>query len=337
MRRSLAAALLAGTAMFTVSGAASAQEVLAFGTSNPEQHPLITRVFNPWVEAVNADSPGVLQLDYRHGSTIVSANNFYDRVMDDVVQVVWGMTPFDPGRFPRAGVAAMPFIVPSSEVGGEALCRMWERGAFDAEMGAIQPLLFVQFPQSVVHLKDRPVADMGDIAGLRILTGTPTIANMVQAYGGTPMSVPIYEQYEALQRNTADGSIINFTAVAAFRLHEQTSNHFIIPLGGALGMVFMDRARYEALSPEAQAVLQRHSGCEASRAAGARVDGWEAGAMAMVAAQPGHTFTHATPEQVAELEARIGEGVQTAFANRVPGGAELIEMFREELINAAGN
>lgn len=334
MKRHLLAALMASSALIAAAGA-QAQEVLAFGTSNPDQHPLVTRIFTPWVEAINADSPDVLEVEFRHGSTIVSANNFYDRVMDDVVQIVWGMTPFDPGRFPRAGVAAMPFIVPSSEIGAVALCRMWERGAFDSEMGAIVPLLFVQFPQAVVHLKDRPVADMADISGLRVISGTPTVANIIQAYGGTPMSVPIYEQYEALQRNTADGTIMNFTAVPAFRLHEQTTNHFVIPLGGALGMVFMDRARYEGLSPDAQAVLQRHSGCEASREAGTRVDAWEAGAMAMVANQPGHTMTHATPEQIAELAARIGTGVETAFANRVPGGADLITMFREELENAA--
>lgn len=334
MNRSIAAALLAGTAMLATS-TAFAQETLTFGTSNPDQHPLITRIFNPWVEAINADSPGVLQVEYRHGSTIVSANNFYDRVMDDVVQIVWGMTPFDPGRFPRAGVGTMPFIVPNSEIGSVALCRMWERGAFDAEMGGIVPLLFVEFPQAAVHTKDTPVSSMEDIAGLRMMTGNATVAGIIQAYGGTPLSVPIYEQYEALQRNTADGTIINFTAFPAFRLHEQTSHHFVIPLGGALGMVFMDRTRFEGLSSDVQDVLRRHSGCDVSREAGARVDGWEAGAQGMVVGQPGHTLTHATPEQIAELEARVGAQVEATFAARVPGGAELIEMFREELANAA--
>lgn len=335
MKRTLVAALLAGTSLAMNPSATRAQVVLDFGTSNPEQHPLISQVLNPWVEAVNADSPGALQVEYRHGSTIVSSNNFYDRVMDDVVQIVWGMTPFDPGRFPRAGVGTMPFIVPNSEIGSVALCRMWERGAFEEEMGAIMPLLFVEFPQAAVHSKDKPITDMADVTGLRMMTGNATVATILQAYGGTPMSVPIYEQYEALQRNTADGTVINFTAFPAFRLDEQTSHHFVIPLGGALGMVFMDRARFDALSADAQDVLRRHSGCEASREAGKRVDGWEAGAIAMTAAKPGHTFAYATPEQVAELESRVGAAVEAAFASRVPNGADLIEMLREELAKAA--
>lgn len=331
-KRTLAALLTSAALVSAIP--AGAQEVLAFGTSNPDQHPLVTRIFTPWVEAINADSPGDLQVEFRNGNTIVSANNYYDRVMDDVVQIVWGMTVFDPGRFPRALVGTLPFIVPNSEVGSVALCRMWEQGAFDAEMGAIVPLLFVEFPQAAVHLKSTPIDDLSDIAGHRVMSGNAVAAGIIQAYGGTPLSVPIYEQYEALQRNTADGTMINFTAFPAFRLNEQTNHHFVIPLGGALGMVFMARDRFDALSPEAQAVLQRHSGCDASRVVAQRVDEWENGAMQMVASQPGHTLTIATPEQIAELEARVGANVEAGFAARVPGGAELIRMFRAELAAA---
>lgn len=53
------AALLSSAALLTAMPA-TAQEVLAFGTANPEQHPLVTRILTPWVEAINAEDPSVL-------------------------------------------------------------------------------------------------------------------------------------------------------------------------------------------------------------------------------------------------------------------------------------
>lgn len=332
MTRPLLAALLCSATL--LAAPLRAQESLDFATTNTEQHPLVTRVLTPWVDGINADGDAVA-IEFRHGPTIANHTNFYDRVQDDVVQIVWGMTVFDPGRFPRALVSTLPFLVPDSETGSLALCRIHEQGAFGDEMAPIVPLLFVQFPQASLHLNGAPLRSMDDMAGKRIITGSPIAAAIVQAYGGTPLSIPITEQYESLQRNTADGTMMNFTAFPAFRLHEVTTDHFTLPLGGALGLVFMSRERWDALSEEARAVLRRHSECEASRTAGARVDEWEAGAMAMVQSQPGHTMTAATPEQLAEAVGRLGAGIEAGFAARVPGGADLIALFRAELDRAA--
>lgn len=332
MRRHLIAALLCGASL-TASTAAFA-ETLLFGTSNAEQHPIVTKVLKPWADAVNAESGGAVTIEMRHGPTMVNHENYYDRVMDDVVQVVWGMTVFDPGRFPRMLVSTLPLMVDNSQQGSLALCRMHEKGAFADETGAIVPLLFVQFPQSAAHLNGAELTAMDQLAGKKIISGSPISAAIIQAYGGTPLSITITEQYQALQRGTADGTIMNYTAFPGFRLNEVTTNHLDLPLGGALGLVFMAKDRWDALSDEARAVLAKHSGCEASRNAGATVDGWEAEARGFVAANGSHTFTVGSPEQVAELVARLGSRIEAGFAERVPGGADLIAGFREELAAA---
>ncbi|RST86216.1 TRAP transporter substrate-binding protein [Aquibium carbonis] len=332
MRRHLLAALLCSASMAT-STAASA-ETLLFGTSNAEQHPVVTKVLKPWADAVNAEGGDAIQIEMRHGPTMVNHENYYDRVMDDVVQVVWGMTVFDPGRFPRMLVSTLPLMIDTSEQGSLALCRMHEKGAFGDETANVVPLLFVQFPQSAAHLNGSELTSMEQIAGKKIISGSPISAGIIQAYGGTPLSITITEQYQALQRGTADGTIINYTAFPGFRLNEVTTNHLDLPLGGALGLVFMARDRWDALSDDARAVLSKHSGCDASRTAGATVDQWEDEAKGFVAANGKHTFTAGTAEQVSELAQRVGARVEAGFAERVPGGADLIATFREELAAA---
>jgi TRAP-type C4-dicarboxylate transport system substrate-binding protein len=332
MRRHLLAALLCSASLAACTAASA--ETLLFGTSNAEQHPVVTKVLKPWADAVNAEGGNAVRIEMRHGPTMVNHENYYDRVMDDVVQVVWGMTVFDPGRFPRMLVSTLPLMVDSSEQGSLALCRMHEKGAFGDETANIVPLLFVQFPQSAAHLNGSELTSMEQIAGKKIISGSPISAGIIQAYGGTPLSITITEQYQALQRGTADGTIMNYTAFPGFRLNEVTTHHLDLPLGGALGLVFMARDRWDALSDEARAVLSKHSECTASRSAGATVDGWEREAKGFVAANGNHTFTAGTAEQVSELAQRVGARVEAGFVERVPGGAELISTFREELAAA---
>lgn len=327
--KSIVKALLVTSALVFAANAQA--ETLVFGTTNPEQHPINTGFLTPWAERINADANGAVTIDLRHGPAIANHSNFYDRAVDDVIQIAWGLTVTNPGKFGPVLVASLPFLVESSEQGTVAVCSMYEKGAFDAALGDIVPLLWVEFPQASVHTKGKPITSLDDMAGLKIVTTTPAAAGIVSAYGGAPLSFGIHEKYEALQRGTAEGSIINFTAFPGFRLNEVTTDHYVVPLGGAAGVVFMMREKWDQLSQEAQDAIMRHSGCDASRAFGQFVDKWEASAMAAVENADGHTVTRATPEQVAAARERLGPATQKGFAERVPGGAELVEMFVKEL------
>lgn len=329
-------ALLAGVVM-ALAGAANAQETLVFATTNPEQHPINSGFLVPWAERINADSGGAVTVELRHGPTIANHTNFYDRVIDDVVQISWGLTVQNPGKFGPTLVATLPFLVDTSEQGSIAVCRMSEKGAFDGALGDIVPLLWVEFPQASLHLNGLPAKTLDDLAGKKIVTTTPASSAIVAAFGGAPLSFGITEMYEALQRGTAEGTVINFTAFPAFRLNEVTTDHYVMPLGGAAGVVFMAREKWDSLSDEARAAIMKHSGCEGSRAFGKFVDGWEAGAMKMVESGGKHTVTHATPEEIAAVREKMLPAIEAGFAERAPGGAELVRMFKEELDAAKAN
>ena len=333
MTTSIRAALIATAAAF-LPILAEAQQELIFATTNPEQVPLNQGFLIPWAEKINAEAAGILEIDLRHGPMLANHTNFYDRVADDVVQMAWGMTVFNPGRFPRTLVSTLPFLVESSEQGSVALCKMYESGAFDAEFTDIVPLLFAEFPQASLHLNTDTAGSFDALSGKKVITSSPAAAAIVGANGGAPLSFNITEQYEALQRGAADGTILNFTAVQAFRLPEVTTEHLIAPLGGALGMVFISRTAWDGLSDEARTVLKAHSGCDASRGFGQFIDQWEAGAIEMVTSQEGHTLTYATEADVDALIEKLGPGIEAGFAERVPDGAALIAAFKQELAAA---
>lgn len=329
MRKTLTAMLLAGaTALTPVAGAA---ERLTFGTGNVVIHPINERIFIPWSDKVNEEGGAALQLAVRHGQMLVSSSNYVDRITDDVVQIAWGMLVFDPGRFPRSLVSTIPFIEGSAEASALAFCQLYEDGAFADEMADYVPLFFVPFPQSSVHLNGTSVTDMTALDGQKIMVGSPMASEVVTAYGGTPLSVSLPEHYQSLQRGTADGNFMTFTAFPAFNLHEVTTDHLKVPLGGATGMVFMTRERYDALSDEARAVLEANSGCDVSREMGARIDAWEVEGEAMVTAQDGHTVSEIDPAELAELQETLGPVVEANYTDRVEGGDEVLAQWKAAL------
>lgn len=332
MRKTLTALLLAGaTALTPVAGAA---ERLTFGTGNVVIHPINERLFIPWADKVNAEGGDALTLAVRHGQMLVSSSNYVDRITDDVVQIAWGMLVFEPGRFPRSLVSTLPFIEGSAEASAMAFCQLYEDGDFADEFAEYVPLFFVPFPQSSIHLNETPITDMTALDGQKIMVGSPMASEIVTAYGGTPLSVSLPEHYQSLQRGTADGNFMTFTAFPAFNLNEVTTDHMKVPLGGAIGMVFMTRARYDALSDEARAVLDTNSGCDVSRAMGEKVDQWEKDGEAFVAAQEGQTISEIDSAELAELQSKLSPVVEQSYSDRVPGGAEVLANWKAAIAAA---
>jgi len=323
----LALCLAGATAMTPVSATA---ERLVFGTGNVVIHPINERIMTPWAEAVNAAAQGAVDITVRHGQMLVNAGNYVDRIQDDVVQIAFGMLVFNPGRFPRSLVSTVPFIEGSAEASSLAFCRLYEAGAFDEELAEFQPLFFVPFPQASAHLNGGPLTTLSDLDGKKIMVGSPTASLIVSAFGGTPLSIILPEQYQALQRSTADGNFMTFTAFPAFNLNEVTTDHLRVPLGGATGMVFMDRSRFDALPDDAKAALGVNSICDKTREVGAEVDQWEADSLAFVAEQ-GHTINEIDPAEFDALRADLGESIFASFAERAPDGDALLAKWRDAM------
>lgn len=254
---------------------------------------------------------------------LVNTTNYVDRIADDVIQIGRGIKVFNPGRFPRSLVSTVPFIEGSAEAAAIAYCSLYESGAFDEELGDLVPLFFVNFPQSSAHLNGPPITTMSDLKGKKIMVGSPIQSQIVSAYGGTPLSIIAPEHYQAPQRNTADGSFMTFTAFPGFKLDVVNTDHITLPLGGATGMAFMSRERYEALSDEARTVLDANSGCTVTCSMGATVDQWQAGSRDYIEAKGDPMFTAIDEQELNTMREKLNDGIEAGFGERVTGGAAL--------------
>jgi TRAP-type C4-dicarboxylate transport system substrate-binding protein len=196
----------------------------------------------------------------------------------------------------------------------------------------VVPLVFGVFGQFQFHFS-RPVAPADTLRGLKIAATTKVQLDAVGRLGGTPLSIPPQDVYEALQRRTLDGTMIAWSAFNSFKLGEVTSHHIEIPLGATTTMLFMTRNRYNALSPAARKVVDDNSGEVVSREFGAHQDRlWkEQRALALQGGK--RTLVPLTSEQDAEWRQKVAPVIED-WAQSRPNGQKILETYRSILVDA---
>ena len=261
----LAAGLLAA---ITISISASAEErVLRFVPGQNAGTFAFDDFYKPWSEKITKDSHGALKIDLREGMAIANITNMYDRVMNDVVQIGFVLFNYVQGKFPYSEVAALPNTAPDAEQGSAALWRLYQSGALDAEYDQAKPLVLIALPQSVVHLHAAPKT-LEDLKGIKLVAPTQLTALAAKHMGAQPITLSSPEAYEAINRGTADGTILSWNVYFSFKIGEVAHYHIDQSMGTAAGMIFMSKKTYDGLSPEAKKAIDENSGEAASRTFG---------------------------------------------------------------------
>jgi TRAP-type C4-dicarboxylate transport system substrate-binding protein len=150
--------------------------------------------------------------------------------------------------------------------------RLYKSGLLDSEFDQIEPLFFYAFPQQAMNLVKTPTKPLEDLGNLKIIASGQIGTTLMSKLGASPLSIPLTETYEALQRGTADGLNFPISAVPDFKLDEVTHYHIIAPLGGGPGGVWMAKTAYNGLSPEIRKALDDNSGEAQTRRVGVFVD-----------------------------------------------------------------
>jgi TRAP-type transport system periplasmic protein len=285
--------------------------------------------YKPWSEKVTADSNGALTIDLRGGTSIVNNQNVYDRVMNDVVQIGFVLFNYVAGKFPFAEVGALPNLADNSEHGSDALWRLYQSGTLDGEFDQAKPLMLIALPQSIVHLTKAPKS-LKDLTGERIVGPTQLTALAAQHMGAQPITLSSPEAYEAMNRGTADGTILSWNVYFSFKIGEVAHYHIDQPMGTAAGMIFMSRKRYDALPAAAKETLDRNSGQATSRAWGKWWDGDNNHNRESAKADPKQTVVTLDPETHAAWAKRL-DGAIADWAKTRPGVEKVIAQYRQLL------
>lgn len=309
---------------------ASAQvPTLLFGTTNPPQIPVNSQIMHPWAKTINEQGKGVIAIDVRDGPTLANFMNYYDRVIADAVQISWGIQTYIAGKFVGSLAPCLPFTSDKAEHASVAYWRLLKSGLLDSEYSDLEPLFVCVFSQATLHTR-RPLDKVDELGNLKITTGSKIAGDVVAQLGGSSVSLPLSDYYEALQRGTVDGVVTPWTAILPFKLNEVLRYHVESPLGSNVGVLFMSKKKFAELPAAAKKVLTDNSGEAQSRRFGAFWDSEQERGRAAVRAMPGHTLVDLKPDEESRMRNRL-QAVRDSWTKATPNGAKILETYEKLL------
>jgi TRAP-type C4-dicarboxylate transport system substrate-binding protein len=319
-------AIVAASLALTPGTAPAEPAKIIFATANPPNSALVEHVFKPWVARVNAASPDTIDIEIREGTSIANLTNYYDRVMNDVVQIVFGMQGLIGGRFPLSAAAGLPYVADDGVTASVAFWRLYKSGMLDAEYKELKPVMLAVLPQSRLHLNRVPKT-IEETAGMKLIASGKERSEVVSRLGYAPITGSSADMYPMLQRHVADGIVSAWPAFETFKLAEVTAYHLDVPLGGSTSIVFLSAKRFAALPEAAQKTIDANSNEAQSRQFGVVWEQMATDARNSAQKAPGHVFAKLPPD-TAEKWRRAAEPVLQDWARAQPGGEAVLAKFR---------
>ncbi len=225
------------------------------------RHTMHAQVMAPWAKDVSAMSGGKLTVKIFPGGSLGKGPVAqYQRAIDGIADITFGLPGFTSSQFPKTGVIELPTVTESAVDGTNKLWRVLDK-QLAPEWNKVKVLgLWVGEPQ-VLLMHDKPVRMLSDLKGMKIRTPSKVQADVISALGGTPVPMPINQVYNALSTGVIDGALTGPSTIRSFKLGEVVKYITVdLPLGRSPFFLVMNKAAYEKLSPQEKATIDKTTG-----------------------------------------------------------------------------
>lgn len=227
-----------------------------------------TMHLNPWAEKIGADSDGRIKVEVYPALQLGGqSRDLVQQLEDGVVDIIWTVPGFTPGRFMGTEGLELPFMNTGlSATESPAAYEFIQKHLASTEYRGMKILCITATDRAVLHTTRKPIRTLEDMRGMRLRVAGRFIGDAVTALGATPVGIALPGIYEALSRGQVDGMLINWAITAPYRFYEVAKFH-TEPAGGLFqGMLLtlMSQRSYDRLPAELRAVVDRNSGAALS-------------------------------------------------------------------------
>jgi TRAP-type C4-dicarboxylate transport system substrate-binding protein len=335
-RQALALTGAAIAAPAVVPGAARAQElVLRLHQFLPLNSSIPDQGIGAWIEAVQTASGGRIRVDHFPSMQLGgSPPSLYDQARDGVVDIVWTLLGYTPGRFPRSEAFELPFLNASAEATSRAFHRFATDQAAE-EFAEIHPILFHVHGRGLLHSKGAPITRLEDMRGRKFRGPTRIVTGMLERLGATAVGMPVPAVPEALSKGVIDGVAIPWEVTMPLRIPELVDSHTEFAgdrgLYAATFVLAMNRDAYSFMDGELRDVIDAHSGVEWAGRFGRVMDtvDQEGRALAVAAGNPVLVLDEAETARWREASAGVAEDWAAEMTARGLDGPALAQAARD--------
>ncbi len=159
------------------------------------------------VDRIERASEGKYTAELFHGSSLAEWTEFLDAArtgISDISTIVVGYTPERTGA---SCVLELPGVANSAMQGTAIAEDLLATGVIDFEWTEVKLLNLIALTPTQLFTIDKKIENMKDFEGLKIRGPSKAVADSVEAFGATPVTMGGGDIYTSLQRGLLDGGI----------------------------------------------------------------------------------------------------------------------------------
>jgi TRAP-type C4-dicarboxylate transport system substrate-binding protein len=272
----LAGSAIAAPALLREGYAQSPQVTLRMHHFLPPAANVPTHFLTPWVKKVEQESNGRIKINIFPTMQLGGAPpQLYDQARDGVVDIVWTLTGYTAGRFPKSEAIENPFVSHRTALVNSLAVQEFYEGNLRDEFSEVHPICVWAHDRGLFHVHKR-VEKLEDLKGLKIRFPTRLAGEALKALGATAVGMPVPQVPESIAQRVIDGALVPWEVVPAVKLDELVKFHTDIPgpksLYTSVMVLVMNKDKYASLPGDLKEVIDKNSGAMAARMASVPFD-----------------------------------------------------------------
>ena len=236
--------------------AEAASVKLTYSNFFPPGH-IQSKLAESWCKEVEKRTNGQVVVEYFPGGTLTKARQIYDGVVEGLSDVGFSVLAYTRGRFPEMAAVDLPLGYTSGMVATKVINAVYKE-FMPKELMDTQVMYLHAHGPGLINTKSKAVRKMEDMKGLKF-RAHGTSALVVKALGGTPVSKPMPETYQMLQKGVVDGAAYPFEANKGWKLGEVTrfcTADFSAAYTTSF-FVVMNKAKWNSISAANQKIIDQ--------------------------------------------------------------------------------
>lgn len=298
--RILTRALFATVVLGLLGSSIYAQEVkLRYSLLWPASHPG-TKLAGEWAKEVETATSGRVKVTLFPGNTLSPPMQAYDNVVKGIADMASCLLAYAPGRLPLSEVLQQPLGYKNGYQ-ASMLANAYYKKFRPKEFDDVQ-VMFLHGAAPGFIMTKKAVSSIKDVKGMRIKANAEN-ADIVKNLGAAPVTMPVSEAYDSLQRGVIDGTLFPIEALQGYKIGEVVKT--VIEDYGMSYMTsfytIMNKDKWNSISAEDRKAIEKINDVYAEKQAKLWVEG-DANAKAF-ALSKGVKFLETTKAEQAQTAA----------------------------------
>ncbi|MCP4023295.1 MAG: TRAP transporter substrate-binding protein [Desulfobacteraceae bacterium] len=190
---------------------------LTYSNFFPPTH-IQSKLAQGWCDEVEKRTDSKVVVEYYPGQSLTKSKQVYDGVVNGVSDIGMALFAYTRGRFPVMEAVDLPLGYKSGVTATKVVNDVYNKFK-PKELSDTTVMYLHSHGPGILHTNNKPVKTMADIKGMK-LRGHGTSALIVKALGGTPVSLPMPELYQSLQKNIVSGALYPIEVNKGWRMGE---------------------------------------------------------------------------------------------------------------------